>query len=323
MICETGTDTGKAAEWLRKGYTVGIPTETVYGLAANALNEEAVLEIFRIKERPVFDPLIVHVKDAKAVDEIAVAGESERRLMELFWPGPLTILLPKKAIIPDLVTSGLPTVGVRMPSHPVTLKLLETLPFPLAAPSANPFGYISPTTAQHVKDQLGTKIPYILDGGASDVGVESTIVSVDGNKLKVHRKGGVTTEALSEAGFQVEYAITNEALPVAPGMLESHYAPFKPLYFGTASQILNRTYTSPVAVICMNEKELPELPGDYVTFSLSLNNDLGESARSLFDCMRKLDEGDYNTILAIEFPHYGLGHAINDRLRRASVKRTI
>jgi tRNA threonylcarbamoyl adenosine modification protein (Sua5/YciO/YrdC/YwlC family) len=195
-----GTNTQAAADLLRKGEVVAIPTETVYGLAANAYNEAAVLKIFQAKQRPAFDPLIVHVHSLDQVKEVVSFSELKRKdtrkeaeaLMAKFWPGPLTLVLPKSDRVPDLVTSGLDTVAVRMPAHPMALELLRSLDFPLAAPSANPFGYVSPTTAQHVADQLGEKIPYILDGGPCTVGVESTIIGweSDAEQWVLYRPGG-------------------------------------------------------------------------------------------------------------------------------------
>ncbi|MBK7751267.1 MAG: threonylcarbamoyl-AMP synthase [Flavobacteriales bacterium] len=178
-----GTDLLEAARLLRAGQVVAIPTETVYGLAANAFDEAAVVRVFETKQRPAFDPLIVHVKDRNQLERVAVVPAEAEPLIARFWPGPLTLVLPKRPEVPDLVTSGLDTVAVRMPAHPLTRQLLALLDFPLAAPSANPFGYVSPTTAQHVADQLGDRIPYILDGGPCDVGVESTIIAWDGGRL--------------------------------------------------------------------------------------------------------------------------------------------
>jgi L-threonylcarbamoyladenylate synthase len=321
MDCITGTEVEKAAEWLKKGYAIGIPTETVYGLAANATDESAVLKVFQIKNRPSFDPLIVHVGAIATVLQIAEVPDTARKLMEQFWPGPLTLLLTKKPVVPDLVTSGLPTVGVRMPDHPLTLELLRKLPFPLAAPSANPFGYISPTTAEHVRNQLGDKIPYILDGGPCKVGVESTIVSVEKDTLLLHRQGGISMETLQAAGYHVVQISGEQSAPSAPGMLDSHYAPLKPLFFGKASTLFSRNYNETVAVLCLNKALAPEIPDGYRVYELSKAGDNTEAASQLFAVMRMLDESDCQTILAVEFPDEGLGRAINDRLKRASVKR--
>ncbi|MFZ4635519.1 MAG: L-threonylcarbamoyladenylate synthase, partial [Saprospiraceae bacterium] len=191
MDTKIGSDLSRAVHLLNDGYLVGIPTETVYGLAGNALNPAAVASIFEAKNRPSFDPLIVHISDATELTRYALTlPEAARRLASLFWPGPLTLLLPRRAVIPDLVTSGLDRVALRVPAHEMALQLLQALDFPLAAPSANPFGYVSPTTAQHVVDQLGGRIPYVLDGGACAVGLESTIVGFEADGVVVYRLGG-------------------------------------------------------------------------------------------------------------------------------------
>lgn len=317
MITVRGESVTMAAELLRKGEVVAIPTETVYGLAANALEEKAVLKIFSTKNRPAFDPLIVHVPGPEQARLYADVNEDAARLMQIFWPGPLTILLPKKEIVPDLVTSGLPTVGLRMPAHPLTLELLASLDFPLAAPSANPFGYISPTTPGHVNDQLGGKIPYILEGGQSRVGVESTIVSPENGRLILHRPGGISMEELEAKGFRVETAASGNKAPQAPGNLDSHYAPAKPLFFGKAETLLSREWAAPVEVICLHRKDL-DIPGSYTVHELSASGDLELAAGKLFATMRECDRSASSTILAFEFPEEGLGRAINDRLRRAS-----
>ncbi|MBL7984887.1 MAG: threonylcarbamoyl-AMP synthase, partial [Flavobacteriales bacterium] len=228
----SGSDLQQAAALLREGKLVAIPTETVYGLAANAYDAEAVLRIFEVKNRPTFDPLIVHVRDSDQVQEVARTIPPEAlALMDRFWPGPLTLVLPKQPRVPDIVTSGLDTVGVRMPAHPMALELLRSLDFPLAAPSANPFGYISPTTAQHVGDQLGERIPYILDGGPCAVGVESTIIGWEEGLPVLYRPGGLPLEAIEQVIGSVRPQVKH-VLPAAPGMIESHYAPRKPLFVG-------------------------------------------------------------------------------------------
>ncbi len=254
MSARIGTDLEHAAALLRGGGTVAIPTETVYGLAANAFDPEAVLRIFTTKQRPSFDPLIVHIGRRtdvqRVVKELPPGAE---RLMEAFWPGPLTLVLPKRAEVPDVVTSGLDTVGVRMPAHPLTLDLLHRLDLPLAAPSANPFGYVSPTTAQHVADQLGESIPYILDGGPCEVGVESTIIGWEHEGWKLYRPGGVAVEAIEQVIGRVGAAV-KPVLPVAPGMLESHYAPRKPVFVGDVPTLLEAHAGMRVAVIGLSTR---------------------------------------------------------------------
>ncbi|MEX1133046.1 MAG: L-threonylcarbamoyladenylate synthase, partial [Flavobacteriales bacterium] len=271
---------------------------------------------FAAKQRPSFDPLIVHIGKRddihRVVKELPPGAEA---LMDAFWPGPLTLVLPKQAAVPDLVTSGLDTVAVRMPSHPLTLELLRLLDFPLAAPSANPFGYVSPTTAQHVADQLGDKVPYILDGGPCSVGVESTIVGWDGGRWHLYRPGGIPLELIEAVIGRVEPAV-KQVLPVAPGMLESHYAPRKPVHVGDVPALLRRFAGERIGIISFRT----EYPAHRCEV-LSEGGDMAEAARHLFAVLRELDSTDCSVILAEEFPEEGLGRAINDRLRRASTKR--
>lgn len=316
MPARIGTDLHTAATLLRDGELVAIPTETVYGLAANAFNEGGVLKIFQAKERPAFDPLIVHVgRQEDVLTLVRDLPPGAEALVDAFWPGPLTLVMPKQPVIPDLVTSGLDTVGVRMPDHTLTLRLLRQLAFPLAAPSANPFGYVSPTTAQHVADQLGERIPYILDGGPANVGVESTILGWEHDRWVLYRAGGAALEAIERVIGRV--APTGKpVLPVAPGMLESHYAPRKPVFVGNVHDLLAQHTGKRVAVIGLSRT----YPAQQSTV-LSSRGDLAEAARRLFATLRELDAGDAEVILAEVFPETGLGRAINDRLRRAAAQR--
>jgi L-threonylcarbamoyladenylate synthase len=328
-----GTDIRSAAELLCNGEVVSIPTETVYGLAANAYNEAAVLKIFQAKQRPAFDPLIVHVHSLEQVKDVVSFPDLDRMgmrkeaeaLMEKFWPGPLTLVLPKTDRVPDLVTSGLDTVAVRMPAHPMALEVLRSLDFPLAAPSANPFGYVSPTTAQHVADQLGDRIPYILDGGPCAVGVESTIIGWETElsgraesgpgQWVLYRPGG-TPVADIEAVIGTVGKAKKSVLPASPGMLESHYAPRKPVQIGDVKALLKEHAGQRVAVIAFIEDH-----DAWRTEVLSPSGNIAEAARHLFAALRSLDASDADVILAEIFPQEGLGAAINDRLRRASAKR--
>lgn len=316
MRATIGNDVEHAAGILRGGELVAVPTETVYGLAGNAFNEAAVLRIFQVKDRPAFDPLIVHVRDRQQVEEVVaqVPPEAEA-LMDRFWPGPLTLVLPKRPHVPDIVTSGLDTVGVRMPAHPLTLRLLRALPFPLAAPSANPFGYVSPTTAQHVADRLGDRIPYILDGGPCTVGVESTILGWEDGTPVLYRPGGLPLEAI-EAVIGTVRPQVKHVLPVAPGMLESHYAPRKPVFVGAVPELLRAHEDKRCAVISfITRYDVP------LCRTLSVEGDMTVAARKLFHVLRELDASDADVILAEVFPEEGLGRAINDRLRRAAARR--
>jgi len=314
-----GEDIDVAAAWLEAGAVVGIPTETVYGLAGNALNEDAVLTIFRVKNRPAFDPLIVHTDTLDKLDRFVThLPDAARQLANAFWPGPLTLLLPKRAVVPDLVTSGLPNVAVRIPDHPLTRRLLATLSFPLAAPSANPFGYISPTTARHVADQLGTQVPYILDGGPARVGLESTIVGFDGDRPRIFRLGGLSQEAIETVVGPVSVQTHSSSSPAAPGMLSSHYAPRRPLLllppgqYPPANAPLGQAgalvFREPIGSIPITQQRV-----------LSATGDLTEAARNLFAHLRWLDTLDLAVIYAETVPDTGLGRAINDRLRRAAI----
>lgn len=301
-----------AAQLLREGKLVAIPTETVYGLAANALHEAAVLDVFRVKERPAFDPLIVHVPGKEAL--LRYVSEFPSQAADLaghFWPGPLTMLLPKKSIIPDVVTSGLNRVAVRVPGHPLTQALLQLLDFPLAAPSANPFGYISPTTAGHVEDQLGTKIPYILDGGPCRVGLESTIVGFEDGEIVVYRKGGIAIEALESVCGKIRVMPHSTSSPESPGMLKSHYAPRTKFY------ILEPGMPVPAGNVGVLSFSTPyeNVP---VCVVLSEQGNPDEAASRLFAAMRRLDTMGLDAIYAEKAPEAGLGRAINDRLRRAA-----
>ncbi len=313
---EKGTDLNRAIRLLQAGELVAIPTETVYGLAANAYDGDAAFKIFEAKRRPSFDPLIVHTNSlTKVADFVEHLPDEACKLAEAFWPGPLTLLLPKKNNIPDVVTSGLPMVAVRIPRHPLALRLLQELAFPLAAPSANPFGYISPTTAAHVEEQLGDRIPYILDGGACEVGVESTIIGFEGNKTIVYRLGGMSVEELEPFCSEIELMPHSTSNPQAPGQLKSHYAPRIPLIIGNITEMLPRYDNKEVAVLSFRD--------DYPLvkqFVLSPAGDLNEAAQNLFKALRELDKMPVKHILAERVPDYGLGRAINDRLSRAAAR---
>lgn len=315
-IATTGTDLAKAKALLRAGELVAIPTETVYGLAANAFDAKAVLKVFEVKNRPSFDPLIVHSSSlAQARSFLREVPPEAQRLAEAFWPGPLTMLLPKNERIPDVVTSGLPAVAVRVPRHPLSLQMLQELEFPLAAPSANPFGYISPTTAAHVNEQLGEKIPYILNGGPCEVGVESTIVGFDGHKTIVYRLGGMDLEELQPYCQEIELMPYSSSNPLAPGQLKSHYAPHVPLIIGNITDLLQEYPKEEVAVLSFRDT-YPEVH----QITLSPSGELKEAAQNLFRALRELDKLNVKYILAEQVPDYGLGRAINDRLARAAAR---
>jgi L-threonylcarbamoyladenylate synthase len=315
-MAQTGRDIGVAKALLQRGELVAVPTETVYGLAGNALHIPSITKIFEVKERPSFDPLIVHIADFSHLEKYVT--EIPRKAEELarhLWPGPLTLLLKKKSIIPDLVTSGLPTVAIRCPNHPLTHELLKSLEFPLAAPSANPFGYVSPTTAVHVDEQLGSKIQYILDGGPSTVGLESTIVGFGDVRPMVHRLGGLSIENLEEIVGPVDVAVHSTSNPVAPGQLETHYAPGKRVFTVDLERAIGMIDFERVAVLSFQKDY--KAPYQYI---LSPSANIHEAARNFFSALRELDKTPVDIILAEFVPDEGIGRAINDRLRRAAAK---
>jgi len=320
-MAEIGKDIEKSAALLASGQLVAIPTETVYGLAGNALDEKAVLQIFKSKNRPSFDPLIVHLASFDQLPEyVESIPEELKALADVFWPGPLTLLLPKKAIIPDLVTSGLDKVGIRVPKHPLTRSLLKLLDFPLAAPSANPFGYISPTNATHVQQQLGEKLTYILDGGPCDIGLESTIVGMEHGQVIIYRLGGISVDSIENIVGKVLILPQSSSNPQSPGMLKSHYAPRKPIVLGDLDELMQQYQLEKQDVAILSFKRLfPEVAASHQVV-LSSSGDYDEAARNLFSAMRTLDETDATIILAEELPEIHLGKAINDRLRRAAAK---
>lgn len=309
-----GIDIAIAKQFLVKGELVAIPTETVYGLAGNALNEKAVLSIFETKKRPSFDPLIVHTDSIEKLDGLVEDFDGlASKLAVTFWPGPLTLLLPKRGIIPDLVTSGLDQVAIRIPNHPLTLSLLSQLDFPLAAPSANPFGYISPTTAKHVDAQLGSQIPYILDGGECNVGIESTIIGFVDGKPTVYRLGGLSVDDIEEVVGKVHVLPHSSSNPQAPGMLKSHYAPRKPFFLKSREELENAP--DDVALLLF-EKDIIHAKEHHRI--LSKSGDVKEAAHHLFTYLRELDTLPVQEIWSEYVPNIGLGLAINDRLKRAA-----
>ena len=314
-MAHIGTDILSAKQILIDAGVVAIPTETVYGLAGNALDSKAILEIYKVKNRPKFDPLIAHVPSFDQAKQISSGIPDElQELAKTFWPGPLTLLLDKKEHVPDLLTSGSSRVAVRVPSHPLTQDLLQSIDFPLAAPSANPFGYVSPTTAHHVNEQLGELIPYILDGGPTKVGLESTIVGFENGKVLVHRVGGLPVEAIESVVGKVAFQLNQSSNPVAPGMLKSHYSPGKKLTIGLISELLESHDPEKTGIIAFKESHTGRF-----SHTLSPSGSLEEAASKLFGVLRELDSNDVEHIIAESFPDEGLGRAINDRLKRASV----
>ncbi len=332
------TNVAEAVSLLRGGGIVAIPTETVYGLAAITSNTDAIARIFEIKQRPRFDPLIVHVHSEKHAQQMTQSwNEQASILANAFWPGPLTLVLPRNETVPDLVTAGLPTVAIRIPDHPMTLALLESIGEPIAAPSANPFGAVSPTSAAHVAESLGSAVDLILDGGPCRAGVESTILDLsNGRRPRLLRPGSTPVEEIESLVGKVELATSaHESLnhPKAPGMLKSHYATRTPLHFvelttngkipaNTLANLHDRVADNQsIAVLAVGgvlESAKGELPDSVHLECLTHHDDLREAAANLFGLMRLLDDGRFDLIVAIAVSPSGLGRAINDRLCRAS-----
>lgn len=322
-MAEIGKNLETALDLLQQGEVIALPTETVYGLAGSAFNAGAVSRIFAIKNRPYFNPLITHTNDIEKVARyVQHLPKYARMLAEPFWPGPLTLLLLKTKAVPDIVTAGSDRVAVRIPRHPLTLKLLEALDFPLAAPSANPFGYVSPTCAEHVEEQLGDKIPYILDGGPCEVGIESTIVGFEEGKVIVYRLGGISTEDLAgvvgEQNLLVHNRQKDDDVPQASGMLSSHYAPGKKVIVGRLDELIMQYDPDKAALISFKDY-YPQVPQQR-QFILSAAGNINEAAQRLFSALREMDKLPVKYILAELVPDYGLGRAINDRLLRAAAE---
>lgn len=307
----------EAGELLRAGALVAFPTETVYGLGADATNGRAVAAIFEAKGRPRFNPLIVHVPDVASAERIAVLTPAARKLAEAFWPGPLTLVLERRpeAGVSDLVSAGLDSIAVRVPAHRIARALLAAAKRPLAAPSANRSGRVSPTTAQHVSDDLGARVGMILDGGSSQHGLESTVLDAarDGSVILL-RPGAVTRKAI-EAVLGATLASgpeSDDVHPTSPGQLASHYAPNAALRLGALD-------VRPGEALLAFGKDVPETAGP--SLNLSAKGDLVEAAAGLFAALRALDQTGAATIAVMPIPEHGLGEAINDRLRRAAAPR--
>jgi L-threonylcarbamoyladenylate synthase len=310
-----------AAELLRSGDIVALPTETVYGLAADALNPEAVLKIFEAKERPHFDPLIVHLPDREWLKRVARIDHGSQRFIEKliaqFWPGPLTIVLPRREIIPDIVASGLDTVAVRISAHPVFAEIIRGFASPLAAPSANRFGRISPTTARHVLDELDGRISLIVDAGPTSHGIESTIVAVRNGRMELLRRGPITAEQLEAFGEVV--CAERVQRPEAPGQLPSHYTPRTPLVL--AEDPLSFAVPSNKKCGLLAWRSMEGAKQFAEIRQLSSRQDLREAAANLFRYLRELDQLNLDLLVAEKLPDEGLGAAIMDRLMRASAPR--
>jgi L-threonylcarbamoyladenylate synthase len=318
----------RAGECLARGGLVALPTETVYGLGADAFNARAVARVFEAKARPSFDPLIVHVASLQGVDRVAeVPSKKARLLMESLWPGPLTLIMPRKKEVPDIVTSGLDTVAMRLPSHPVARAIIAYSGTAIAAPSANPFGYLSPTTALHVAQGLGERVDFIVDGGPCAVGVESTVLDMTVDPPHILRPGGMPAEAIEAVIGPIDKSPAPEAASVAkasPGLLKSHYAPRTPLYLVESGRIASARPEGKAAALLIGPASSESFAATKGRFELarylSSSGDLVEAASGLFAALHELDTGGFNQIWAERAGNRGLGPAINDRLYKASKK---
>lgn len=315
------TDLDIAKKALNANAIIAIPTETVYGLAGNAFSETAIKKIFELKKRPFYNPLIVHIKSAAYLTEVACNfPEIALQLAEKFWPGPLTLILKKLPKIPDLITAGKDTVAVRIPNHPLTLELLSQLDFPLAAPSANPFGSISPTSAAHVANYFKENLEIILDGGDCEKGLESTIIGFENNKPVLFRLGAISLEDIEkEVGKVLVKNHGNETDLSAPGMLSRHYSPATNTYFtdNIAEQIKLFQNKKIGLLLFKNRIDADNIDHQEI---LSATGNLEEAAKRLYAALHRLDKLSLDVIIAERFPNYGLGKTINDRLQRAVEK---
>lgn len=325
-----------AAAALAAGKLVAFPTETVYGLGANAYDSRALARVFEAKRRPAFDPLIVHIADLSALDRVADLGalrpeaaEKARLLAERLWPGPLTLILPKRPVVSDLATSGLPSVAVRLPAHPVARRLIELSTGAIAAPSANPFGYLSPTRASHVRAQLGDRVDYIVDGGRCEVGVESTVLDLCGEEPTVLRPGGMEIERISALVGAVSIFDRSVAVPTAPGQLPSHYAPRAPLVLHAPGGLSSLEPNPSEALLFASGASRDaafaagKRPDQWMAVRvLSERGDSLEAASNLFDLLHELDSSGAGRIHAerVRPEAGGLAAAVNDRLFKASEK---
>jgi L-threonylcarbamoyladenylate synthase len=313
------TDIEKAVQLLTDEQLVAIPTETVYGLAGNIYSEKAIHRIFSTKKRPFFNPLIVHIPDVASLEKIVShIPEKAKLLAAAFWPGSLTLVLKKNSSVPDIITAGKDTVAVRIPNHPVTLALLAQLPFPLAAPSANPFGSISPTKAIHVEAYFKNDIQMILDGGSCANGIESTIIGFENDTPIIYRLGALPLEEIEAVVGKVALKNKEEESPEAPGMLARHYAPKTSTFLvnDVAAEIQKYTNKRIGILVFKTSINTPNI----TEIILSKNGSMQEAASNLYAAMHALDAQKLDVIVAEKFPEFGLGKSINDRLQRATFK---
>jgi|TARA_B110001454_G_scaffold41352_1_gene40642 L-threonylcarbamoyladenylate synthase len=312
-------DIQKAVQLLTEDHLVAIPTETVYGLAGNIFSEKAIKSIFSTKQRPFFNPLIVHIPSVKSLNDLVThVPEKAKLLAAAFWPGSMTLVLKKSKTIPDIITAGKDTVAVRVPNHPITLELLKKLPFPLAAPSANPFGSISPTKPAHVENYFKNSIKMVLDGGSCANGIESTIIGFENEDPVIYRLGALALEEIEAVVGKISIKNKKEEKPDAPGMLARHYAPKTSTFLvdDVAAEIEKNTGKKMGVLVfksSLNNENITEI-------ILSKNGSLQEAASRLYSAMHDLDSKNLDLIIAERFSEFGLGKSINDRLQRATFK---
>lgn len=309
----------KAAELIKGGNLVAFPTETVYGLGADGLNPLAAAKIFEAKRRPTFNPLILHISNLEQLEKISESDNPNiKKLIDKFWPGPLTLVLPKKDIVPDIVTAGNETVAIRMPNHPTALELIDLVGNPIAAPSANTFGRLSPTTAQHVVNQLGNKVDLILDGGTCTVGIESTIIAILENRAILLRPGGTAAEDIEIIIGPLDKDInTSSSQPISPGQLPYHYAPKIPIHF-MSNMAKEKFDPGRKGLLLFTDKKV-----NYsfkIIRVLTHNSDLREAAANLFSYLHEMESTGIDEIYVERVPEVGLGIAIMDRLKKAANK---
>lgn len=311
-------DISKAVKLLTADKLVAIPTETVYGLAGNIYSESAINSIFKTKKRPFFNPLIVHIPSVDVLETIVShIPEKAKQLAQAFWPGSMTLVLKKQPNIPDLITAGKDTVAVRVPNHPLTLELLKQLQFPLAAPSANPFGSISPTKAEHVARYFENNIDMVLDGGPCTSGIESTIIGFENEEPIIYRLGALAIEDIEAVVGKVIIKNKKEISPDAPGMLDRHYAPSTQTFLtDDVSEEIKKHKGKRIGVLVF-KTDLKDLTIT-TQIILSQKEDMAEAASKLYDAMHDLDHQNLDVIIAERFPDFGLGKSINDRLKRAT-----
>lgn len=315
------TDLNKAKEILLQNELIALPTETVYGLAGNAYNETAIKKIFELKKRPFFNPLIVHLKSASCITDVALEiPEIALILAQTFWPGPLTLVLKKQPHISDLVTAGKDTVAIRVPNHPLALALLDTLDFPLVAPSANPFGSISPTNAEHVYNYFGEELKVILDGGECEKGLESTIIGFENNQPVLYRLGSIALEEIEKIIGKLGVTTHSETSPNAPGMLSRHYAPKTETYLTNNITELVKCFEGKKIGLLLFKNHFQNKSIVHQEI-LSKSGDLNEASKNLYAAMHRLDQNNLDLIIAERLPDRGLGKTINDKLVRATKKK--